>query len=73
MAKIIKNSEVMGHLEVRSNISHKKRIKIVGFGELCTVIMSSGARFRQSLFNDESEIKTKSNAFSFCLIFFSKG
>ena len=36
--------------------------------------MCSGARFRQSLFNDKSEIETKSNAFSFSLIFFlSKG
>ena len=68
-----KNSGVMGHLEVRGNISHKKSIKIVGFGELCTIIMCSGARFRQSLFNNKSEIKTKSNAFSFCLIFFLEG
>ena len=39
-----------------------KRIKIVGSGALS-----------DSLFNDKNEIKAKSNAFSFCLIFFSKG
>ena len=39
----------MGRLEVRGNISHKKVIKIVGFGGTCPLIKFSGALFGQSV------------------------
>ena len=72
LTKIIKNSEVLGHLEVQGNISHKKIIKIVGSGGSLPYNNVFRALFEQSLFNDKNEIKAEMNTFSFCLMFFSK-
>ena len=72
--KIIKNSGVLRHLEAQGNISHKKRIKIVGSGELCTIIMCSRALFGQSLFNDKIKLNLKITLFRFASFsFFLEG
>ena len=49
-------------MEVWGNISHKKIIKIVGSGELYSIIMCSGTLFRHSLFHGKNEIEAKINA-----------
>ena len=64
----MKNSGVLGHLEVRGNISYKNN-NSGGPEELCPLIMCFSALFRQSLFNDKMKLKLKLIVFRFASFF----